>query len=219
MIKDKSRAGWFGASDTAIIMGNWNTATFYRWWLVKLRLAENNFGTRYMRAGTEYEHKILRKIGIEGMDRQIKIRRLRLRVNLDGEDAIIHEVKTYSKPVFRVSKTYWMQAQVEMYAAKKQLRIVAYRMDAENYINFFLPIDMDRISYHPIAYDYDWVHIHYLPRLKYLARCMRKGVMPNESDYQGYVDRLGKSKANRFLRFGLRLLGGIRSLTGQGTRY
>lgn len=58
-------------------------------------------------------------IGVKERDRQIKIRRLRLRVNLDGETDVIHEVKTHRSTVFRVSKANWQQAQVEMFAAKK----------------------------------------------------------------------------------------------------
>ena len=36
MIHNQDRSGWFGASDTARIMGNWNTQTFARWWGEKL---------------------------------------------------------------------------------------------------------------------------------------------------------------------------------------
>lgn len=75
MIKNKSRAGWFGASDTATIMGNWQTKTFAAWWMVKLGLAENNFTNIYLAAGTAYEHRILDALGVKKRDRQIKIRK------------------------------------------------------------------------------------------------------------------------------------------------
>ena len=115
------------------------------------------------------------------MDRQIKIRRLRLRVNLDGEDAQeISEVKTHKGESFKVPRAYWMQAQVEMFAAKKNLRIVAYHLEPEDYRNWFREIEDDRLSYHPIPYDRDWIEGEYLPRLRYLAKCLRKGVIPVE---------------------------------------
>jgi hypothetical protein len=207
MIQNKSRAGWFGASDTDKIMGNWDTETFRHWWLVKLGLSESRIETRYMRAGTAYEHKILDyiewkdDIGEIEKDRQIKRRRLRLRVNLDGEDGeCIYEVKTHQKPLFKVTKAYWMQAQVEMFATGKKLKIVAYHMEEENYINYFLPIDKNGITVHPIEYDWRFIEIDYIPRLQYLARCLKKGETPNARDFAQFADRLEKSKANRFLR-------------------
>lgn len=206
MIKSKSRSGWFGASDTAMVMGNWNTATFRKWWLVKLGLAESDFTNRQMAAGTAYEHRILQNLGISVMDRQIRCRCLRLRVNLDGETATeISEVKTHGKPVFKVTKAYWMQAQVEMFATRKKLRIVAYRMTEEEYKNYFLDIDRERITFHPIEYDAAWIEDEYLPRIVYLAHSLRKGKMPDASEIEGYVDRLGKPEADRFFRDRLRL--------------
>ena len=85
MIHNHDRSGWFGASDTAIIMGRWDTETFRRWWLQKIGVRTDHFSTPAMQAGTAYEHRILSAIGISTMDRQIRIRRYRLRVNYDGE--------------------------------------------------------------------------------------------------------------------------------------
>lgn len=120
MIHDHDRSGWFGASDTAAIMGRWDTKTFRSFWLQKLSVNRDHFSTLEMDTGSAYEHRILEHIGIRKMDRQIKIRRLRLRVNLDGEDAQeISEVKTHKGESFKVSRAYWMQAQVEMFAAKR----------------------------------------------------------------------------------------------------
>lgn len=48
MIRNHDRSGWFGASDTATIMGNWNTDTFRRWWLVKLGVRKDRFVTPSM---------------------------------------------------------------------------------------------------------------------------------------------------------------------------
>lgn len=184
MIHDHDRSGWFGASDTATIMGSWGTKTFRRFWLQKLGLNRDHFTNLEMETGTAYEHRILQFIGIKRMDRQIRKYGLRLRVNLDGEDAEeISEVKTHKSAAFKVSRAYWMQAQVEMYATGKRLRIVAYRLEPEDYENWFREIDPDRLSYHPIPYDQEWIEREYLPRLKYLAWCLRKGVMPIDGAY------------------------------------
>ena len=181
MIHSKDRSGWIGASDTAMVMANWSTPTWQKWWATKLGVATNNATTTAMLAGSYYEHPILDALGVEMRDRQIKIRRLRLRVNLDGENEIIHEVKTHGKEIFKVTRAYWMQAQVEMFAAKKQLVINAYRLTEEEYRNFFLPIDKERLSEHPIEYDEAWIKEKYLPRLRILAKCLKKGVFPRES--------------------------------------
>ena len=181
MIRSKDRSGWIGASDTAMVMANWSTPTWQKWWATKLGITEHHFTTTAMLAGTHYEHPILDALGIKRRDRQIKIRRLRLRVNLDGEDRLIHEVKTYGKDTFKVTKSYWQQAQVEMFAARKPLVIDAYRLTDAEYGNFFLPIDPNRLARHPIAYDEAWVKEQYLPRLRILAKALRKGVYPNES--------------------------------------
>ena len=51
MIHNHDRSGWFGASDTSTIMGNWETETFRKWWLEKLGLRENRFHTPAMSIG------------------------------------------------------------------------------------------------------------------------------------------------------------------------
>lgn len=181
MIHNQDRSGWIGASDTYMVMGNWNTKTFAQWWRVKLGISQNNFTTVAMMAGTHYEHRILEAIGVKKMDRQIRIRKLRLRVNLDGETRdTVKEIKTYHSEKFKVSKQYWQQAQVEMFATGKALHIVAYRLTDDEYRNFFLPIEVDRLSIHPVHYDAEWVNEEYLPRLRYLAKCLKKGEWPNE---------------------------------------
>lgn len=179
MIHNQDRSGWFGASDTAKIMGNWNTQTFRNWWLVKLGIRQENFTTIAMQTGTALEHRILEYIGIKKMDRQIKIRELRLRVNLDGETKeTVKEVKTYGKETFVVTKPYWQQAQVEMFATGKSLDIVSYRLTPEDYENWFLPIDEDRLKENQIEYDSRWVYDEYLPRLRYLSQCLKRGAWP-----------------------------------------
>ena len=52
MIADQDRSGWFGASDTATIMGNWSTKTFRKWWMQKMGLDSSHYTTRAMNAGT-----------------------------------------------------------------------------------------------------------------------------------------------------------------------
>lgn len=50
MIHDQDRSGWFGASDTGIIMRRWDTDTFYKWWLEKLGLEKSTYTNKYMAA-------------------------------------------------------------------------------------------------------------------------------------------------------------------------
>lgn len=189
MIADKSRAGWFGASDTATIMGNWETDTFAKWWNVKLGITDNNFSNQYTAAGTAYEHRILDFLGIKNRDRQIRMKKwnghsIRLRVNLDGEDDIIHEVKTHKSEKFTVTKAYWMQAQVEMFASRKMLVIDSYRLLDGDYDNFFNPIDPNRLGRHSVEYDPMWVQREYMPRLIYLTQCMKEGKFPCKAELQ-----------------------------------
>ena len=179
MIHNQDRSGWFGASDTLTMMDRFDTKTFRNFWLEKMGLLQRNIHTVEMAAGTAYEHRILQAIGVQWMDRQIKMRRFRLRVNLDGEtDSKICEVKTHKSDEFHLSKGYWMQAQVEMFATGKPLEIIAYRMEPEDYRNFYREIDLDRITRHPVEIDEQWLRESYLPRLKYLARCLRRGEFP-----------------------------------------
>ena len=180
MIANHDRSGWFGASDTNIIMGNWHTKTFAKWWLEKLGVVRNQYTNLYMIAGSHYEHRVLDAIGVAQKDRQIRIRRLRLRVNLDGETrGTIKEVKTYSGQKFKVSTGYWRQAQVQMFATKKKLDIVAYKMEPEDFKNFYRPIELSRISVHSIAYDQKFIENEYLPRLLYLKKCLAKRQTPD----------------------------------------
>lgn len=193
MIHNHDRSGWFGASDTSTIMGNWETESFRKWWLEKLGLRENRFHTPAMQAGTAYEHRILERVGVRWMDRQIRIRRLRLRVNYDGEfPRTIIEVKTTSKPVFKVSKAYWQQCQVEMFASgygfwrkRKVCYIVAYKLTDAEMQNYFLPVDSRRLSHHEVRYDAQWIQDAYLPRLRYLAKCLKTGHWPRMEEVYG----------------------------------
>lgn len=180
MIQDKDRSGWFGGSDTSYIVGNWTTDSFKKWWLVKLGLATNDISTKAMKCGNAFEHKILDCLGCR-KDHQILIPELCLRVNYDGDDeGIIYEVKTHKaeKP-FRVSKAYWRQAQVEMFAmGSRELYIVSYPLGEQEYKNYFTPVDPKKITFHKVEYDEEFIENEYLPKLRHLAGCLKKGVMP-----------------------------------------
>lgn len=181
MINNKNRRDYFGASDTSFIVGNYQTATFKKWWLEKLGLHENDFSNKAMKTGTHFEHKILDTIDGVRKDRQIIIPKLCLRVNYDGDkDGTIYEVKTYNieKP-FKITKAYWRQSQVEMYAMdSRELYITPYGLTEADYKNYFMPIDIERIAYMKVEYDEDFINNEYLPKLKYLCECLEKGVMP-----------------------------------------
>ena len=113
------------------------------------------------------------------MDRQIIIDRLR--VNLDGNTkTCIYEVKTHNADKeFKVSKAYWRQAQVEMYASNiHKLYIVSYDLIENDYKNYFNKIDKDRLNYHEIEYDSSFINKEYLPKLRFLTKCLKEGVFP-----------------------------------------
>ncbi len=191
MITNKDRSGWFGASDTSMVVGNWETVSFKKWWLVKLGIAESTLQTKAMKVGNAYEHRILETIpGVE-MDKQILIPELHLRVNLDGNTPQkIHEVKTYKHEEFKVTAGYRRQSQVEMFAFEYEfgfipkLEIVAYKLTPEDYLNYFNPIDLNRLSHIPIPYDESFIQDRYLPRLKYLGKCLEEGRMPKYEQIQ-----------------------------------
>lgn len=181
MIQNQDRSNFIGASDTNYVIGNWDTKTFENWWLEKLGLRRNNLKTEAMQAGNNYEHKILEILEIDSleMDKQIIIDRLR--VNLDGNtDNCIYEVKTHNvDKEFKVSKQYWRQAQVEMYASKiHKLYIVAYALKDEDYKNFFNKIDKERIQLIEVEYDEDFIQNDYLLKLQILTENLKKGTFP-----------------------------------------
>lgn len=186
MISDNDRSGFFGASDTKYIMGNWNTKTFKNWWLTKLGINTSNFTNVSMNAGTYYEHAILDVIGSPRKDHQIIIPEYKLRINLDGDGiGRIDEVKTYKyEKGFTVSKAYWQQVKVQMYAKlweekiQPEAKIWAYGLLPEDYKNFFNPIDRERLKDYPIEFDAVFIE-QYLIRTKCLKRALEKGLMPD----------------------------------------
>lgn len=181
MIQSQDRSFYIGASDTSYVVGNWTTKSFETWWLEKLGLNKNNLNTEAMQAGNNFEHKILDALEIEELEKDKQIIIDRLRVNLDGNTATcIYEVKTHNiDKEFKVSKQYWRQAQVEMFASNiHNLYIVEYGLKEDDYKNFFNNIDKDRINLIKIEYEEKFIQEEYLPRLKILSECLKEGVYP-----------------------------------------
>jgi hypothetical protein len=182
MIASKDRSGWFGASDVDKIVGNWNTKTWMDWWLVKIGVARNNIETVAMNAGTHKEHQILEYVSpLMRMDKQILIEDLRLRINLDGNvGKHIYEVKTHSaEKIFKPSKKHIQQVMVQMYGFEtREADVVSYGLTEDDYKNYFLPIDHERLKFHPVAYDERWIETVFLPKITHLAKCLKEGRLP-----------------------------------------
>jgi hypothetical protein len=183
MISSHDRSYYIGASDTSYVVGNWNTKTFDKWYATKLGLYSSNFTNDAMMAGTYYEHRILDALNIWDLETDKQIICGRLRVNLDGNTSdTIYEVKTHNvNKEFKVSKAYRYQVNVEMYAFDfRKAYIVAYGLEEKDYINYYRDIDRDRISFHEVKYDNDFIEQEYLPKLEYLSKCLDKGVYPTK---------------------------------------
>lgn len=182
MIADKDRSGYFGGSDVERIIGNYKTATFEKWWLQKIGINRDHFDNRFTLAGTHFEHRILESLGIQmEFDKQIIIEDLLLRVNLDGNtDDTTYECKTYRLDKgFKLPKKYVQQVQVQMYATGfRKAKIIAYGLEEGDYDNFFKPIDPSRLTIYDIEYDERWINEVFLPKLRYLAECLREGRFP-----------------------------------------
>ena len=164
-----------------MVVGNWGTKTFEKWWLEKLGLNKNDIKTEAMQTGTNYEHKILDALEIDGLEKDKQIIIDRLRVNLDGNtNTCIYEVKTHNiEKEFKVSKQYWRQAQVEMFASNiYKLYIVAYGLQENDYKNYFNKIDKERIKLLQVDYDEKFITEEYIPKLEILTRCLKEGVFP-----------------------------------------
>jgi len=181
LIQSQDRSYYIGASDTSMVVGNWKTKTFENWWLEKLGLNKNDFSTEATKAGNNYEHKILDSLEVENLEKDKQIIIDRLRVNLDGNtDSCIYEVKTHNvEKEFKVSKQYWRQAQVEMFASNiHKLFIVSYGLEEKDYTNYFNKIDSNRLKLTEVEYDEQFIQEEYLPKLKILTACLKEGVYP-----------------------------------------
>lgn len=185
MIASKDRGYYFGASDTDKILGKWESKTWLNWWLQKLSINTDHFENEYTLAGTHFEHRILESLGVlMEFDKQIVIEDLRLRVNLDGNtEECIYECKTHKadKP-FKMPKKYINQVQVQMFASGiHKAKIVVYALEEADYKNFFRPIDKERRKEFDVVYDEKWISEGYLPKLRILAECLKKGQFPQEA--------------------------------------
>lgn len=190
MITNHDRSRWFGASDTAVIMGNWGTKTFAKWWLVKLGIAQQTYHSRAMDVGNIMEHAIIDKVS-ELTGRRIRKGRrplysplLRLRVNYDGlcRDCVV-EIKTAKAMFATVPKNYWQQCQVLMYRTRRtRCELWAYEVTEDDYAApYFARIAPSRLRRFSIGYDPEWVENVYLPRLRVLARALRGREFPHEN--------------------------------------
>lgn len=170
-----------------MVVGNWNTKTFEKWWLEKLGLNTNHLNTDAIKCGNNYEHLILEALEISELEKDKQIIIGRLRVNLDGNTPdCIYEVKTHkADKEFKVSKQYWRQVQVQMYASGiRKAYIVAYDLGDKEYNNFFTKIQKERIKLIPIEYDESFIKKEYLPKLKILTDYLGKGGFPCVSQEQ-----------------------------------
>lgn len=187
MIASQDRSYYIGASDCDKVIGNWKTATWLKWWTQKIGINNAHFDNVYTLAGTHFEHRILESLGLPflELDKQIINEELRLRVNLDGntEDTIF-ECKTTKEYLdeFKLPKKYINQVQVQMFGSGlRKTFIVVYRLEEEDYNNFFRPIDPKRLRLFSIEYDEKWINNVYLPKHLRLRDCLVKGVLPDEA--------------------------------------
>ena len=182
MIADKDRSGYFGASDTDKIVGNWKTKTFEKWWMQKIGINRDHFDNKYTLAGTHYERRILESLDIPmEFDKQIILEDLKLRVNLDGNtEDTIYECKTYKwEKGFNIPRKYIQQVQVQMFASGlRKAQIIIYGLTEGDYDNYFHKIDPERRGAIVLTYDETWINEVYLPKLKYLAECLNEGRYP-----------------------------------------
>lgn len=182
MIRNQDRSGWFGASDTATIMGNWDTKTFARWWAVKLGVFQDHVATPYMEFGNLAEHSIIDAYdkAIHKGKTPIYLPRWRIRVNLDGwkHDYVV-EVKTSKNQMKKLPKSYWQQTQVEMMAAKKKKALViVYHTIPEEYSRpYYLDVDKKRLHTFWTQKDNSFL-LEYLGRIRYLKDCLIRGTYP-----------------------------------------
>jgi hypothetical protein len=57
--------------------------------------------------------------------------------------------------------------------------IVAYGLEPADYDNFLRDLDPRRLQEIPVRYDPTWIETVYLPKLRILADCLKRGVFPN----------------------------------------
>lgn len=147
-------------------------------------LNKDNIETKAMKVGTNFEHRILAKIPkVTEKDTQILIPEIGLRVNYDGTGKdYICEVKT-SKNEYKLTKSHFLQAQVEMlawrmkYGVIPEMEIAAYQVNEQDYLNYFTPIDLERLKLIPVQFDQS-IADEYLKRLEIIHDCIKRGAKP-----------------------------------------
>lgn len=189
MISSQDRSGYIGASDTKYVIGNWKTKTFEKWWLEKIGISKNYFNNKYTMAGTNYEHKIIESLNIPNIEMDKQIINGRLRINLDSNtDDCIYEIKTYQYVKgFDIAdhKDYINQVVVQMYGSGiHKAKVVAYGLLENEYDNYLVKIDKERLSEYSIEYDEEWLNNEYLPKYKYLEKCLIEGTFPNIEEFK-----------------------------------
>jgi hypothetical protein len=66
-----------------------------------------------------------------------------------------------------------------MYASGiHKLYIVAYALEEDDYTNYFNKVDDERIQLIPVEYDENFIKDEYVPKLKILSKCLKKGGFP-----------------------------------------
>lgn len=203
MIINRDRSKWFGASDTSKLFGNFNTISFKMFWLEKLGVIKNDFSNSYMKTGNLFEIPIIEKIRditgekIKLGKRPYYIRKLRLRANVDGytKDKVI-EIKTTKKMFKKVPLNYWRQCQTLMFALKKhKCELWAYELTDFDYDAPYYPIiDEKRLKKFEIEYDESFIQNEYLPRLRYLSKCLKRGLFPRLENLTANLAEYGMTK-------------------------
>jgi hypothetical protein len=76
-------------------------------------------------------------------------------------------------------KKYIEQVQVQMFVSGlKTAKIVVYKLLESDYKNFFSEIDENRIKTVDVQYDEDFINNKYLPKVRYFAECLERGIIP-----------------------------------------
>lgn len=187
MITSKDRSYYIGASDTAFVVGNWNTKTFEKWYGTKLGIYSMDFVSASMRTGTAYEHRIIKALNIKDMETDKQVITGRLRVNLDGNTTdTIYEIKTTNSKPVKPYKEYINQVNVEMYGTGfRNAYIVLYEVTEAEYKNYYLEIDTERLYFFKVDYNEEFINNIYLPRFNHLSECLDKGVWPKWNSQDG----------------------------------
>ena len=62
--------------------------------------------------------------------------------------------------------------------------IDAYGLLENEYDNYLCEIDSERLLQLEIKYDEEWINNIYLPRFRYLEKCLEDGRFPTEEDFK-----------------------------------